>query len=176
MHTGEAHLRDEGNYMGRAVIRCARLRSCAHGGQIVLSAATAALVTDDPGDVELVDLGLVGLRDLSRAERVWQASAPGLPTRFPRLRSLDAARHNLPSVLTSFIGRERELAAVRALLSEERLITLTDIPRLQLSRGSSKFFGGCGVEPVVPRRGLVVGRAVVEAAVQDANPAVSELA
>ena len=131
MHTGEAHLRDEGNYMGRAVIRCARLRSCAHGGQIVLSAATAALVTDDPGDVELVDLGLVGLRDLSRPERVWQASAPGLPSGFPRLRSLDAARHNLPSVLTSFIGRERELAAVRALLSEERLITLT---------GS----GGCG--------------------------------
>src|SRR3954468_13095153 len=131
VHTGEAQLRDEGNYVGRAIIRCARLRGCAHGGQIVLSASAAALVADDPGEVELVDLGTVRLRDLSRPERVWQAVAPRLPVTFPPLRSLDVAPHNLPTPLTSFVGREAELAAVAALLREERLVTLT---------GS----GGCG--------------------------------
>src|SRR3954452_4586432 len=101
VHTGEAQLRDEGNYVGRAIIRCARLRGCAHGGQILLSTSAAALAADDPGDAELVDLGMVRLRDLSRPERVWQAMAAGLPSEFPPLRSLDAVPHNLPAVLTS---------------------------------------------------------------------------
>ena len=131
VHTGEAQLRDEGNYVGRAIIRCARLRSCAHGGQILLSAPAAALAADDPGDADLVDLGTVRLRDLSRPERVWQVMAPGLPSDFAPLRSLDAAPHNLPAVLTSFIGREQELVTVTGLVREERLVTLT---------GS----GGCG--------------------------------
>ena len=131
VHTGEAQLRDEGNYVGRAIIRCARLRACAHGGQILLSTSAAALVADDPGDAELVDLGTVRLRDLSRPERVWQVTAPGLRSEFPPLRSLDAVPHNLPAVLTSFIGREQELATVTGLVREERLVTLT---------GS----GGCG--------------------------------
>ena len=131
VHTGEAQLRDEGNYVGRAIIRCARLRACAHGGQILLSASAAALAADDPGDAELVDLGTVRLRDLSRPERVWQVTAAGLPSGFPPLRSLDAVPHNLPAVLTSFIGREQELATVTGLVREERLVTLT---------GS----GGCG--------------------------------
>ena len=131
VHTGEAQQRDEGNYVGRAIIRCARLRECAHGGQIVLSSSSAALVADDPGDLELVDLGIVRLRDLSRSERVWQVVATGLRAEFPALRSLDVAPHNLPTPLTSFVGREAELAAVTALLREDRLVTLT---------GS----GGCG--------------------------------
>src|SRR4051794_8993200 len=125
VHTGEAQQRDEGNYVGRTIIRCARLRACAHGGQIVLSSSAAALVADDPGEVELVALGTVRLRDLSRPERVWQAVAPRLPVTFPPLRSLDVAPHNLPTPLTSFVGREAELAAVAALLREERLVTLT---------------------------------------------------
>ena len=92
----------------RTIIRCARLRACAHGGQIVLSASAAALVADRlPGDAELVDLGHGRLRDLSRPERVWQLVAPGLPATFPPLRSLDAAPHNLPAPLTSFVGREQ---------------------------------------------------------------------
>jgi class 3 adenylate cyclase len=69
LHTGEAQLRDEANYFGRTVIRCARLRSCAHGGQVVLSAAAADLVVDDlPQGTELHDLGLHRLRDLQRPE------------------------------------------------------------------------------------------------------------
>jgi class 3 adenylate cyclase len=75
LHTGEAELRDAENYFGRAVIRCARIRAIAHGGQIVLSAATADLVADGLGDgVSLVDAGLHRLRDLGRPERVWQVT------------------------------------------------------------------------------------------------------
>src|SRR3954452_21445052 len=70
VHTGEAQLRDEGNYVGRTIIRCARLRACAHGGQIVLSEAAAVLLADSTDAVRLVDLGSVRLRDLSRPERV----------------------------------------------------------------------------------------------------------
>ena len=131
VHTGEAQLRDEGNYVGRTIIRCARLRACAHGGQIVVSEATAALLADSSRGAQLVDLGTVRLRDLSRPERVWQVVADGLPVSFPPLRSLDAVPHNLPAPRTSFIGRERELAGVAQLVRDERVVTLT---------GS----GGCG--------------------------------
>src|SRR3954452_6101405 len=131
VHTGEAQLRDEGNYVGRTIISCARLRACAHGGQIVLSEATAALLADLSGPTRLTDLGTVRLRRLLRPEHVWQIVAEGLAASFPPLRSLDAAPHNLPAPRTSFIGRERELIAVAHLVADERVVTLT---------GS----GGCG--------------------------------
>ena len=113
LHTGDAELRDEGNYAGRTIIRCARLRACAHGGQVLVSEATAVLVGDDlPPDVELSDLGVVRLRDLSRPERVLQLGHRDLRSMFPPLRSLDRAPHNLPTALTSFIGRDDELGAI----------------------------------------------------------------
>jgi class 3 adenylate cyclase len=56
VHTGEAELRDRGNYFGTAVIRCARLRSLVHGGQVLVSAATADLVADRlPRGARLLD-------------------------------------------------------------------------------------------------------------------------
>src|SRR5204863_594884 len=76
LHTGEAELR-EGDYYGAAVNRCARLRAIAHGGQILLSQTTASLVGEAvPGDVTLRDLGKHRLKDLIRAERVFQLVAP----------------------------------------------------------------------------------------------------
>lgn len=131
IHTGEVELRDESNYVGRTIIRCARLRGVAHGGQIVVSDATAGLVADDLGECALFDVGHVRLRDLARPERVWQLTAPGLPARFGPLRSLDTAPHNLPTAVTSFVGRDQELAEVTALVRSHALVTLT---------GS----GGCG--------------------------------
>ena len=74
---GRRNCATRATYVGRAIIRCARLRACAHGGQILLSTSAAALVADDSGDAELVDLGTVRLRDLSRPERVWQVMAGG---------------------------------------------------------------------------------------------------
>jgi predicted ATPase/class 3 adenylate cyclase/DNA-binding CsgD family transcriptional regulator len=126
IHTGEARLRDEGNYFGETVIRCARLRSIGHGGQVLVSDATAGLVADRlPAPLELTDLGTHRLKDLSRPERVWQLVHPDLQSSFPPLRSLDAFRHNLPLQLTPFIGRDDEITQVARLLANERLVTMT---------------------------------------------------
>ena len=70
-----------------------------------------------PADAELVELGTVRLRDVMRPEGVWPVVAPGLNRPFPPLPSLDAVPHNLPRALTSFIGREQELATVTSLLA-----------------------------------------------------------
>jgi predicted ATPase len=120
-----AELRD-GDYFGSAVNRAARLEAIAHGGQIVCSQATVDLARDDLGsEVQFIDLGEYHLRDLSRPERVYQVSAPGLRTQFPMLRSLDALPGNLPLQMTEFVGRGEELAAVSSLLGRSRLVTLT---------------------------------------------------
>jgi predicted ATPase/class 3 adenylate cyclase/DNA-binding CsgD family transcriptional regulator len=125
LHTGEAQLRDEGNYMGPAVNRAARLRDLAHGGQTVMSGATHDLVVDRlPDGAWLADLGRHRLRDLARPEQVVQLCHPDLPAVFPPLRSLDSFAHNLPVQLTSFIGRETEMGEVRRLLADNRLVTL----------------------------------------------------
>jgi len=126
IHTGEVQLRDEGNYIGPAINRTARIRDLGHGGQTVLSQATHDLVVDRlPEKASLSDLGTHRLKDLTRPERVHQLCHPELRTEFPPLRSLDVYPHNLPVELTSFIGRERELEQVRSLLRENRLVTLT---------------------------------------------------
>jgi predicted ATPase/class 3 adenylate cyclase len=126
LHTGEAALRD-GDYYGSAVNRCARLRGIGHGGQILLSEATAVLVRDGmPSGVRLLDLGRHRLKDLTEPERVSQVVAPELPSDFPPLASLDARPHNLPTHATTLLGRDRELAEVRQLFADgARLVTLT---------------------------------------------------
>ncbi len=126
VHTGEAERR-EGDYYGSAVNRCARLRGIGHGGQILLSEASAGLVRDDPLEgTELRDLGDHRLKDLTRAERVFQVAHSDSPSDFPRLASLDARSHNLPIHPTALLGREREVPEIRALLQDSaRLVTLT---------------------------------------------------
>jgi predicted ATPase/class 3 adenylate cyclase len=125
LHTGAAELR-AGDYFGLALNRAARLRDAAHGRQVVLSEATAVLVRDAPSaGASLRDLGEHRLRDLARPERVFQLTHPDLPADFPPLRSLGILPHNLPLQLTSFVGRERELATVARLLATQRLVTLT---------------------------------------------------
>jgi predicted ATPase len=124
VHTCEAEYRD-GDYYGSEVNRAARLMSVAHGGQVVVSLATSALVRD--GSVELVDLGDHRLRDLTTAERVYEVRAPGLATGHPPLRSLDALPGNLPRQMTTFVGRDAEIASIAALLREASLVTLTGV-------------------------------------------------
>ncbi len=127
IHSGVAELRD-GDYYGSALNRAARLMDLAHGGQIVCSQSTADLARDTLDDgVELVDLGEHRLRDLSRAERVFQVRAPLLRDRFAPLRSVDAFPGNLPLQVSSFIGRARELERVAAALGEARVVTLTGV-------------------------------------------------
>ncbi len=125
LHTGDGELDADGAYVGADVHRAARVGGAGHGGQVVLSAATAALLsTSLPDGVALRDLGEHRLKDL-RPERLWQLDADGLPHDFPAVRSLDARPNNLPTQLTSFVGRHRELAETGALLRGTRLLTLT---------------------------------------------------
>jgi predicted ATPase/class 3 adenylate cyclase len=126
IHTGEAELRD-GDYYGTAVNRCARLRAIAHGGQVLISAATQELVRDSlPADAGLANLGAHRLRDLARPEQVFQLTVPDLPSDFPPLRSLDAHPHNLPLQPTALVGREHEVKQLTDLVRDgTRLVTLT---------------------------------------------------
>ncbi len=127
IHTGVAEQR-AGDFFGPPLNRAARLLSTAHGGQTLLSLVTAELVRDElPPGADLRDLGEHRLADLTRPERVFQLDHPALPAAFPALRSLAAHRHNLPVATSSFIGRDRELAAIGDLLAGSRLVTLIGV-------------------------------------------------
>jgi predicted ATPase/class 3 adenylate cyclase len=126
LHTGTTHERD-GDYFGPPVNRVARLLSAGHGGQVLLSSSTQELVRDHlPPQTHLRDLGERRLKDLSRPERIFQLTAPDLPSEFPPLRTLETHTNNLPLQATPLIGREREVEAVCGLLRspETRLLTL----------------------------------------------------
>jgi predicted ATPase/class 3 adenylate cyclase/DNA-binding CsgD family transcriptional regulator len=126
LHTADAQLRDEGNYFGLALSRCARLRAIARGGQTVMSRATRDLVVDRlPDGAELIDCGVHRLRDLGRPENVFALAHPEFGDAVTALQSLDAFPNNLPDQLTSFVGRAGELAQLREALAETRLLTLT---------------------------------------------------
>ncbi len=125
LHTGAAEQRD-GDYFGQSLNRVARILSAAHGGQVLLSLPTEELVRDHlPHGAQLRHLGEHRLRDLSRPEHLYQLIASDLPSEFAGLRSLESVPNNLPVQLTSFIGREREMAEVKRLLASTRLLTLT---------------------------------------------------
>ena len=125
LHTGTADER-AGDYFGATLNRVARLRDAGHGGQVLLSGVTAALVRGQvPDGVELRELGVHRLRDLTEPEQVYQAAVWGLPADFPSLRTENDRSAAWPAPLTSFVGREQELDAVARLLSTVRLVTLT---------------------------------------------------
>lgn len=145
LHTGDAESRD-GDYYGPPVNRCARMRSMAYGGQILVTMVTKHLAEQDlPQGVSFKDLGSHRLKDLADPEHVFQLVHPDLLFEFPPLRSLDALPNNLPVQLTSFVGREKEIAEAIELLEDARLLSLT---------GS----GGCGKT----RLGLQVAAEVME--------------
>jgi predicted ATPase len=127
IHFGEASKTAAG-LVGLDVHWAARIVAAAHGGQILMSGAAAALLGDSlPTSAFLRDLGLHRLKDLGRLEHIFQLEADGLPGAFPPLRSLDNPKllNNLPVQASSFIGRDSELAEVRRLLTTSRLVTLT---------------------------------------------------
>ena len=124
LHAGTAEARD-GDYFGPALNRTARILSIANGDQVICSAVAAVLARDRlPASTDLVDLGSHRLRDIDRPEQIFQVVADGLPRDFPPLHSLSTRRSNLPIQLTSFVGRETELAEIRDLVGRHRLVTL----------------------------------------------------
>jgi class 3 adenylate cyclase len=116
--TGEAELRGA-DYFGAVLNRAARVMAAGHGGQVLVAESTAGLLTG----VDLVDLGPRRLRDLPAPVQVFQVQAEGLRTDFPPLRALDASPGNLRPAVTSFIGRESEVAEVQAAVKAHRLMT-----------------------------------------------------
>ncbi len=146
IHSGEASQTAAG-LVGLEVHRAARIAAVAHGGQVVVSAATAALLHDSlPAGLRLKDLGRHRLKDLSRPEQIFQLEAAGLAADFPPLRSLDnpRLRNNLPVQVSSFVGRDAELAQVRRLVADSRLVTLTG------SGGAGKTRLGLQVAAALP--------------------------
>ena len=127
VHTGEAAKTATG-LVGLDVHRAARLAAVGHGGQALFSESAATLVRDSlPPGTALADLGVHRLKDLGRPEHIFQLDAADLQAEFPPLRSLGnpVLPNNLPAQPTTFIGRDAELAEVRALVGSARLVTLT---------------------------------------------------
>ena len=149
LHTGEPLVAEEG-YVGMDVHRAARIGNVGHGGQVLLSETTAALVMDElPEGVSLLDLGKHRLKDVRRPEQIRQLVIEGLPAEFPLLKSLEAlasgmpgeqTRHNLPLELTPFIGRDNELVKIGELLQDPsyRLLTLVGVGGIGKTRLASQ--------------------------------------
>jgi class 3 adenylate cyclase len=161
LHTGTPLLSDEG-YVGVDVHRAARIAASGHGGQVLVSQATASLLNG-----ELRDLGEHRFKDLLAAERVYQLGSRD----FPPLRSL--GRTNLP-VAWPLLGRERELAEIRGLVADGvRLLTLTGTggsgkTRLALQAAaelSDVFQDGTFFVPLAPLRETRAARSTVAEAV-----------
>ena len=127
LHTGTAEILPDGKYEGYATIASTqRVMSAAHGGQTLLTQTTYDLCQNAlPSDVTLQDMGEHRLKDLRAPLRLYQVNVPDLPHDFPAIKSLDTQPNNLPAQLTSFIGREKEIAEIKAALASSRLATLT---------------------------------------------------
>ncbi|MDB5026697.1 MAG: LuxR family transcriptional regulator, partial [Candidatus Eremiobacteraeota bacterium] len=124
LHVGTADERDS-DYFGPTLNRVARLLSIGHGAQILLSEAAAeAALPALPAGAELRDMGTHRLKDLTAPEHVFQLTAHDLAAEFPPLRSLNVSNNNLPQQVTSFVGRERDVAQIRAIVDAQRLVTL----------------------------------------------------
>jgi predicted ATPase/class 3 adenylate cyclase len=124
VHTGESHERD-GDFFGRTLNLAARVMGIGHGGQILVSGATAHLVGGDlPNQAHLESVGDHRLKGIAEPVAVYQLHHPDLAKDFPPLKSLSVLKHNLPGSLSTFIGREDELSEAQARLGETRLLTL----------------------------------------------------
>ena len=128
LHTDEAVIVDDTGYASLPINRCARLMTAAHGGQTVVSGATEMLLRGQlPDGMELADLGEHRLRDLGQPTQIFQLSRGGDLEEFPPLRTLDSFPGNLPAQVSSFIGRQADVARVTKALGTSRVVTVTGV-------------------------------------------------
>ena len=162
LHTGEGELDADDTYVGTDVHRAARIAAAGHGGQVLLSETTSALVKSGlPPGVALSDLGEHRLKDLA-PERLSQLRVEGLRSDFPPVKAVDRSPNNLPMRVTSFVGRDAELAETVKLLGAGRLLTLTGpggigktSMSLQLAATAAENFpGGVWFVPLEPIRDI----------------------
>ena len=145
LHIGAAEAQETDYVTTHTLNRVARIMSAGHGGQILISVEVADLARGAlPAEVVLRDMGQHRMKGLRQLEHLFQVIAPDLPSEFPALKSLNAFPNNLPVQLTSFVGREREMAEVKQLLSTVRLLTLigpggTGKTRLALRVGADQM-------------------------------------
>ena len=127
LHTGAAEIASDGKYEGYTTVASAqRVMSVAHGGQVLLTQTTYELVQEDlQAGITLRDMGEYHLKDLHAPMHLYQVNAPDLQQNFPPIESSHTLPNNLPTQLTSFIGREREIDEIKGLLNTSRLVTLT---------------------------------------------------
>ena len=103
-----------------------RIMAAGHGGQILLSRIAHELTRDNlPPQAQLMNMGECTLKDIVHPEQLYQLTATDLPSEFPPLKTLESFNHNLPTQLTSFIGREKEIDELKKLIADYRMITLT---------------------------------------------------
>ena len=141
LHTGHAEPL-AGEYASTEVHRAARIAAAAHGGQVLCSGATARHAAPLPSGASLLDLGLHRLRGFDDRERLFQLVAPGLERQFPRPRTADAVPHNLPTQITSFVGRDAERSELDRLVSEQRLVTVVGAGGAGKTRLAVELAGG----------------------------------
>lgn len=124
IHTGEGVMSD-GDYVGMDVHFVARVASAGHGGQVLISAAAATALSEDKSTgIELEDLGDHRLKDLG-SQHLFQLRIAGLPVDFPPLATQEAAAVELLPQLTTFVGRDDEIAMMLNRLANDHLVTLT---------------------------------------------------
>ena len=153
IHTGEAEARD-GDYFGPALNQVARIESAAHGGQVLVSREVVdRLATEVTEQIELLDLGQHILKDLIQPHHLYQISTRGQSREFPPINSLNASLSKLPAPTTKFVGREREISDLTALLADQhvRLVTLTGPGGHR--ENTVIFTGGRGPGRPLPPRG-----------------------
>ena len=126
LHTGSAELRGDDYHGYLSLVLVQRVMSVAYGGQVLLSNASAELIHNElPQGIALRDMKEHRLKGLLNPERLWQIVAADLEQNFPPLQSLNEIPNNLPVQLTSFVGRENEIAELKQELNDHRLVTLT---------------------------------------------------
>ena len=125
IHSGNAEWNGT-DYMGYVTLaRAQRIMSSAYGGQILISENANEMFSENSADpVEVRDLGNRRLKDLIQPVKLYQIMSSEIPSDFPALMTLDARPNNLPVQLTNFIGRETDIAEIKKILTNSRLLTL----------------------------------------------------